>query len=206
MINFILLIVGAYLVGAIPSGLLIGLMLGKNPLQTGSGKTGAANTLRTAGRAAAAAVLVLDLIKGALVVLAARLITWPDDAWLGMAMGCAAAAAIIGHNWSVWVRLYSGKWGGGRGIMTAAGAMLVVNFWVVLAALVAGVIALLLTRYVVIGAIAGALAALAAIVALGVAGQMSLWLLPGTLAWCILVILGFHDSIQRLRLGTETKI
>jgi acyl phosphate:glycerol-3-phosphate acyltransferase len=203
---FLLLIAGAYLVGAIPNGLIIGLLLGKNPLQTGSGKTGTTNTIRAAGPLAGALVLVLDLLKGAFVVLAARLVPWPDDAWLGLAMGCAAAAAIVGHNWSIWVRLYSGKWGGGRGIITALGAMLMVNFWIVIAALIAGGLALLLTRYMAVGAITGAIAGLAAIGVLGEAGQLSPWLLPGTAAWCLLVLLGFHDNIGRLLHGTETRL
>src|SRR6266566_9059124 len=189
---FALLVVGTYLVGAIPNGLIIGLLLGKSPLEVGSGKTGATNTFRAAGPVAAAAVLVLDLAKGALAVIAARLIPWPDDAWLGLAMGCSAAAAIVGHNWSVWVRLYSGKWGGGRGIVTALGAMLLVNPWVVVAAGVVGALAFLLTRHTTLGAVGGALGGLVAIVALGAAGQLSLWLLPGAAAWCLLIILGFH--------------
>jgi acyl phosphate:glycerol-3-phosphate acyltransferase len=203
---FVLILVGAYLVGAIPNGLIVGLLVGKNPLLVGSGKTGATNTLRAAGPLAAAVVLVLDLAKGALVVAAVRLIPWPGNEWLGLAMGCAAAAAIVGHNWSVWVRLYSGKWGGGRGIMTALGAMLVVNPWVVLAAVVGGGIALLLTRYVVVGAVAGSVAALVAVVVLGSTGELSLWLLPGAVAWCLLVIVGFHDSIGRLIKGAESRL
>ncbi|MEO8288433.1 MAG: glycerol-3-phosphate acyltransferase [Chloroflexota bacterium] len=203
---FFVLVVGAYLVGAIPNGLLVSLLFGKNPLQAGSGKTGTSNTLSTAGPVAAGIVLLLDLLKGAVVVLAARLIEWPDDAWQGMAMGATAAAAIVGHNWSVWVRLYSGKWGGGRGIITALGAMLLVNSWVVLVAVIVGAAALLLTRYVALAAIAGTIAALIAIIALGAMNMLSFWLLPGAVAWCLLVIVGFHDNIGRLLKGTETRL
>jgi len=206
LLYFALLLVGSYLVGAIPSGLIISRLFGKDPLQTGSGKTGATNTLRTAGPVAAALVLLLDLLKGALVVLAAQAMPWPGEAWRGLAMGCAAAAAIVGHNWSIWVRLYSGKWGGGRGIVTALGAMLVVNPWIVLAAVIAGGLALLITRYMAIGAIVGAVAGFLAIVTLGAAGQLSPWLLPGAIAWCLLVMLGFHDNIGRLLNGTETRL
>jgi glycerol-3-phosphate acyltransferase PlsY len=206
LLYFLLLVAGAYLVGAIPFGLLIGLLLGKNPLHSGSGKTGATNTLRTAGPVAAIIVALADLLKGALVVFAARLFPLPDDAWLGLAMGCAAAAAIIGHNWSVWVRLISGKWGGGRGIGVALGAMLLLNPWIVLTAILAGGLAMLITRYLAIGAITGALAGLIAIISLGISGNLSPWLLPGAAAWCLLVILGFHDNIARLLNGTETRL
>jgi glycerol-3-phosphate acyltransferase PlsY len=121
-------------------------------------------------------------------------------------MGCAAAAAIIGHNWSVWVRLISGKWGGGRGIGVALGAMLLLNPWIVLTAILAGGLAMLITRYLAIGAITGALAGLIAIISLGISGNLSPWLLPGAAAWCLLVILGFHDNIARLLNGTETRL
>src|SRR5437763_1633815 len=121
------LVAGAYLVGAIPSGLLIGRAMGRDLLRFGSGRTGATNSLRALGLPAGAAVFLFDLVKGGLAALAARLLAWPDEAWLGLATGCAGAAAIVGHNWSVWVRLLAGKWGGGRGILTAVGAVLVVQ-------------------------------------------------------------------------------
>jgi glycerol-3-phosphate acyltransferase PlsY len=184
----------------------VGLLLGKNPLEVGSGKIGATNTLRAAGPMAAVAVAILDLLKGALAVLAARFFSWPNDAWLGMAMGCSAASAVVGHNWSVWVRLYTGRWGGGRGIVTAMGAMLIISPWVVAVVILVGALTVVVTRYVAMGAIAGALAGLASILALGAAGALSPWLLPGAAACCLLVILGFHDNIGRLVNGTETRL
>jgi glycerol-3-phosphate acyltransferase PlsY len=201
-----LLLVGSYLVGAIPSGVIVGRIFGRNPLETGSGKTGATNTLRAAGPVAAALVFALDLLKGAVVVLAAQRLPWPGEAWQDLAVGCAGAAAIVGHNWSIWVRLYSGKWGGGRGIVTALGAVLVVNYWIVLAALLAGGIVLLLTRNVTLGAIAGALGGFAAVVVFTATGRLSPWLLPGMASWCLLVVLGFHDHIGPLLSGTETRL
>src|SRR5437016_2074015 len=119
-----LLIGVAYLLGAIPNGLLIAWRVGRRDLREhGSGKTGATNTLRVIGRRAAGAVFALDMAKGLLAVGLARLLPWPDDTWLGLAMGAAALAAIIGHVWSIWIRLFSGSWGGGRGVATAIGVM-----------------------------------------------------------------------------------
>jgi signal transduction histidine kinase len=99
------LLLGAYLLGAIPNGFLLGRLRGRNLLQQGSGKTGATNTMHVLGRRAAALVFLLDLVKGALAVLLARALPWPDPQWRDLAVGAAAAAAIIGHNWSLWVRL-----------------------------------------------------------------------------------------------------
>ncbi|HST05804.1 MAG TPA: glycerol-3-phosphate acyltransferase [Chloroflexia bacterium] len=199
-------IVGGYLVGAIPSGLLISRMMGRDPLTQGSGKTGATNTLRTSGPWAGIAVVVLDIAKGALVVWTARSFAWPNEAWQGLAVGAAAAAAIVGHNWSVWVRLIAGKWGGGRGILTALGAMVTINPVVALTALVIGGAVLVLTRYMAWGAIAGALAAVATLVVLGLTGAMQVWYVPGAILWGLLVVLGFHDNIGRLLKGTEPKL
>jgi glycerol-3-phosphate acyltransferase PlsY len=207
--DFLLLLivtVGAYLIGAIPSGLLIGRLLGRDPLSQGSGKTGATNTFRTAGPAAGAIVLVLDLVKGFVAVLLARLVAWPDEMWAGVAIGAAGAAAILGHNWSLWVRLMAGKWGGGRGIMPAFGAMLAVSPLVALAALVAGGVVIFATRYMAWGAIAGVLAGVGTLIAMAALGMVSPWLVPGGIAWGVLVVLGFHDNIGRLLSGTEPKL
>ncbi len=197
---------GAYLVGAIPSGLLISRLLGRDPLSVGSGKTGATNTFRAAGPAAGAIVLILDLLKGLVAVLVARSIGWPDEAWAGIAAGTAGGAAIIGHNRSVWVRLLAGKWGGGRGIMTGVGAMLTISLWVALAALLAGGVAILVTRYMAWGAIVGALAGVGTVIALGLTGAISSWLVPGAVLWGVLVIFGFHDNIGQLLSGREPKL
>lgn len=199
-------IVGGYLVGAIPSGLLISRMIGRDPLTEGSGKTGATNTLRTSGPVAGIAVAALDIAKGVLVVWAARSIAWPDDVWAGPAVGAAGAAAIIGHNWSVWVRLIAGKWGGGRGILTALGAVVTISPVVALVAFLAGVVVMALTRYMAWGAIAGAIGAIVTLIMLGATGGMPAWLVPGAIMWCLIVVLGFHDNIDRLLKGIEPKL
>jgi len=201
-----LLVAGAYLLGAVPGGLLIGLAMGRNLLQYGSGKTGATNTLRTLGLPAAVAVFAFDLAKGALAVLISRLLLWPDEAWMGIAIGSAGAAAVVGHNWSVWVRLLAGRWGGGRGILTAVGAMLAVYPLVVFVAAPVAAAALAISRYVVVGAVAGALAGLVAAALLVQLQEISPWLLPGIAAWALLVVAGFQDSIVRLRRGTERRL
>ncbi|MGA7730889.1 MAG: glycerol-3-phosphate acyltransferase [Chloroflexia bacterium] len=209
MSDFLLLLavtVGAYLIGAIPSGLLISRLKGRDPLSEGSGKTGATNTFRTAGPAAGAIVLVLDLVKGFVSAFIARLFAWPDEVWASVAVGASGAAAIIGHNWSVWVRLLARKWGGGRGIMTAFGAMLTVSPWVALAALLAGGATIVITRYMAWGALVGAVAGVGTVILLGVLGAISPWLVPGAVLWGLLVILGFHDNIGRLFRGAEPKL
>lgn len=203
---FLLVVVAAYLIGAMPSGLIVGRLLGRDPMKSGSGKTGANNTFQTAGAAAGATVLVLDLAKGFVAAFLPRFVAWPDEIWSGLAVGAAGAAAIVGHNWSLWVRLFAGKWGGGRGIMTAFGAMLTLSIWVALAALLVGAALMATTRYMAWGAIGGALAGAVTAIVLGFTDGVPPWMVPGAVVWGLLVVAGFHDNIARLLSGTEPRL
>ena len=205
-LQLILLIILAYLIGAMPSGLLVGRVMGRNLLEGGSGKTGTANAMSVLGRPAAIAVFALDLVKGLISVLLARSFAWTNEAWLAIAMGMAASAAIAGHNWSAWVRLLAGRWGGGRGIVTALGAMLMLQPLVILAAVIAGILSLAATRYVVVATLIGIAASMGTVIALVLLQQVTPWLLPGVIAWGLLVVVGFSDSITRLLKGTETRV
>src|SRR5690242_1046701 len=104
-LQLLLCALGAYLLGSIPSGLLVGRLRGRDLLREGSGKTGSTNTLRVLGRPAAAAVFGADLLKGLLAVALVALFAWPDADWRAAATGVAGAAVIAGHNWSLGVRL-----------------------------------------------------------------------------------------------------
>lgn len=206
LVEVAIIAVVAYLIGSIPSGLLVGRLYGVNVLAEGSGKTGTANTLGSAGPVAAILVLGLDLVKGVLSTLAAYLVSWPDLLWLGVAVAVAGGAAIVGHNRSVWVRLVTGRWGGGRGLVTALGALLMLHPLVVLAAIIAGVLGIAATRYMVVGAIVGTLAGVVAATVFTGLGQISPTMLPACILWAALVLIGFSDSIARLAAGVEPKL
>jgi acyl phosphate:glycerol-3-phosphate acyltransferase len=188
---FIALIVAAYLVGAVPSGLLVSRAAGKDILSHGSGKTGTANTLSLIGRGGAALVFTLDLLKGLLVVIAARLLPWSGEALGSLAVGAAGAAAIVGHNWSLWVKLISGEWGGGRGIMVAVGALLGVQPLIVVAVALVGFAALGFRRSVLVATLAGIMAGIGAALVLVAVGWLTPWLLVACLVWGLLVAVGF---------------
>ncbi|HVG00989.1 MAG TPA: glycerol-3-phosphate acyltransferase [Chloroflexia bacterium] len=196
----------AYLLGSIPTGLLVARARGVDLLAAGSGKTGATNTMNAVGKGAAAVVLAVDLVKGALAVLLAFRFPWEQSAWLTIAVAWAGAAAVLGHNYSVWVRLVSGRWGGGRGIVTAMGAMLMLHPLVVPAAIVAGLAAIALTRLMVIGAVVGTIGAVGVAVILVMTGSLWSWFLPAVIVWAVLVIAGFSDNLQRLSRGAEPKL
>jgi glycerol-3-phosphate acyltransferase PlsY len=115
MIAYATCVVAGYLLGAVSWGLIVGyLFTGKDIRNFGSGKTGATNVLRTAGKLAFGLVLVADVAKGAAPTLLGRFAF--DDAG---AAAAGALAAVVGHNWPV----FSG-FRGGRGVATAFGGAL----------------------------------------------------------------------------------
>jgi acyl phosphate:glycerol-3-phosphate acyltransferase len=206
LLRLALVVALAYLLGSIPTGLLVARMRGVDLLAKGSGKTGATNTMNAVGIGAAAVVLIVDLVKGALAVLLAYILWWEQNLWLAVAVACVGAAAILGHNYSVLVRLISGRWGGGRGIVPALGAMLMLHPLVVLAAIVLGLLGILRTRLMVIGAVAGTIGAVVVAVILVAISELSPLALPAIIVWALLVILGFRDNLQRLSQGAEPKL
>ena len=114
---------------------------GRDLREYGSGKTGATNILRVVGKRAAALWCWCSIWpREPFPCIMARLIPWPDDTWLGIAMGTAAAAAVVGHIWSIWIRPLTGKWGGGRGVATVLGATLVVYPLAAVIAMLVGIV------------------------------------------------------------------
>lgn len=115
LFNALVLTVAGYLLGSLPFGVWLGrLVTGRDIRASGSGHSGATNTLRQAGLAAALLVLALDVAKGyAAAALAVRLAQQP---WM---VALAAGAAVAGHCWPVFA---GGR--GGMGLSAAGGAIL----------------------------------------------------------------------------------
>ena len=111
-VAFILLLVSAYLVGSVPTAYIAARWRrGIDIRQYGSGNVGASNLVRLSARWLAIVVIIVDLGKGILMVWAAQ------AAGLALAQQVAVGlAAIIGHNWPVFLRF-----SGGRGILTTMG-------------------------------------------------------------------------------------
>jgi acyl phosphate:glycerol-3-phosphate acyltransferase len=138
------LIVLAYLIGALPTGLiLVRVLRGEDIRRLGSGNIGAVNVLRVAGPAVAAAVLLVDVLKGlvpVLLVLHAGLAPW--------AAAAAGLAAIAGHNWSVFLGFR-----GGKGIATSFGVLAGLSLPAAMAAAAVWVIVVAITRFSSLGSI-----------------------------------------------------
>ena len=190
-----------YLLGAIPVGLIVGrISRGIDLREYGSHRTGATNALRTLGLRAAALVFLLDVGKGVVAVLLARAL-FGADPLVDWAAAVGGFAAIVGHNWSVFIRFT-----GGRGVATSAGALGAMSPWtiVILAPIVIGLI--WRTRYVSLGSITGGLLAPLITAALWAMDLASAAAIVYALASGLLVTAAHADNIARLRAGTERKI
>ena len=190
-----------YLLGAIPFGLIIGrLTRGIDLRQYGSHRTGATNALRTLGAPAAAAVFVLDVAKGLVAVLLARLL-FGADPLAEWAAALAGFAAIVGHNWSVFIGFT-----GGRGVATSAGGLAGMSPLTVLILVPIVIAVVWRTRYVSLGSITGALGAAIVTLVLAGFGLATVPAIAYAAAAGVLVTAAHSDNIGRLRAGTERKI
>jgi glycerol-3-phosphate acyltransferase PlsY len=193
--------VAGYVIGAIPSGVMIGRLRGVDPRGSGSGRTGTTNALRTLGPALAALVLLLDVGKGALAVLAGG---WLADALAAEAAWPAAiggVAAVLGHVRSVFIRF-----GGGRGVATGGGAMLVLAPLTVVAAIPVFALLVWRTRYVSLGSVAAAVTIPLAATVLWALGRIGVEAVVAGGLIGMLVVIAHADNIERLRGGTERKL
>ncbi len=191
----------AYLLGSLPTGYLMARARGVDIRAHGSGNIGATNVFRILGKPAGVAVLVIDGLKGYAAC------AWVTDLmlqWFGAAPGVvepvritAGMAAVLGHNYTCWLRFK-----GGKGIATSAG---------VLAALVPGALLIILTIWIVVFALTKyvSLASISASFAL----PFATWfmrhgpvMIAVSAALGVLAIYKHRANIQRLLEGTESRI
>jgi acyl phosphate:glycerol-3-phosphate acyltransferase len=181
----------AYMLGAIPFGLLLTRMAGLGDVRNiGSGNIGATNVLRTGNKALAAATLLLDGGKGALAVLVGWQVGGPDIAIV------AAAGSVLGHLFPVWL-----KFKGGKGVATGLGVLLALSWPVGLAACATWIATAALFRF----------SSLAALVAVA-ATPFYAWFFADpqraefAAALAIVIWLKHAGNIKRLLTGQESRI
>jgi glycerol-3-phosphate acyltransferase PlsY len=192
------LILGAYLCGSIPMGVLVARLTGGvDPRTVGSGRTGGTNALRALGRRRAVVVVIGDLLKGAVPVLVARAVSGTPA--IEVLCGLASVAGAI---WSVFVGFRSG-----RGVGTGVGTMLVIQPLAVLLALPVFVLVIHVTRYVSLGSLLGSAAQFPAmlVIWLVAAGAVPPQYIVDAVIGPALIWVAHLDNIDRLLHGTERK-
>jgi glycerol-3-phosphate acyltransferase PlsY len=196
----IIIVIVAYLIGAIPFGyLIVRRKIGADIRQTGSGGTGATNVSRRAGKLAGVLTLLLDAAKGSVAVLLAKMMT--GDEWV---IAAAAIAVIAGHIFPVWLGFR-----GGKGVATGVGVFLVLAPIALLCAGVVFIAIVLLTRYVSLGSITAAvliplLVWLQGVFVTPVSDGRPL--LSAAIAGALLILFAHRGNIGRLARGTESRI
>lgn len=209
IVQFVAAVVLGYLLGSLPFGLWIGRWNAKVDIREyGSGRTGAANVLRTAGRKAAALVAALDVLKGVLAVVFAGLIF--GDGYLvagGFTLGVTVAqvlaglAAVAGHIWPVFL-----KFRGGRGVATFAGGLIVLCWPAILFGGIVMAAVIGITRYVSLGSIVGMVGTFVILVPLTIINGFPIEYLFYALVGAILIAVMHRENIARLVAGTERKL
>jgi len=207
--KFVSVVILGYLIGSIPFGVLIGRRFVKVDVREyGSGKMGATNVSRVAGKKIACLVITLDLLKGALPVVFAGLIVGVDYLLVGnyglgslFAGVLAALAAVIGHIWPVYL-----KFRGGRGVATFFGGLIALCPAVAVFGGELGIIGAGLTGFASLGSIAGVVGAYAILLPLTIFNGFPVEYLLYTLVGSAIVIVMHRDNIARLITGTEHKL
>ena len=194
--------IGSYLLGAVPIGLLVGKAFGNVDVRaSGSGRTGATNVLRTLGWKAAVPVVLFDLLKGSVAVIASGFIADTPGEVAG------AVAVVVGHSRSIFI-----GFGGGRGVIPAGGAALALVWPAAIIGTIVGILIIALTRYVSLGSLLGTVTCVGIMIAFAVLGLAPPFLKavpfvvgPLALVGGAIIIYAHRDNIQRLIRGTERR-
>lgn len=199
MLKFLLLPVFAYLLGAIPWGIILTrLFTSINIKAVGSGNIGATNVGRMAGPTLGILTLVGDVLKGIVPVWLATALTGSNNLWSELFISLIVVAAFVGHLYPVYMRFKDG----GKGVATAAGCFAVISPLALLVVVLVFIMFVCWTNRVSVASLAGAAVLPVAVwktsgstVLTGCAVIISLW-----------IYIRHLDNIKRLLAGTEPAI
>jgi glycerol-3-phosphate acyltransferase PlsY len=188
--EMLLALVLGYLLGSIPFGLVLTRLAGKGDIRNiGSGNIGATNVLRTGSKPLAVLTLVFDCLKATAAILVAKRLFGEESA------PYAAAGALIGHLYPVWL-----KFRGGKGVATFLGILIAL---LPIAAAVYAAVWILLLLTIRISSVSGMAAAASAPITAAILHSS---LFPMLLGFALLVMWKHRENILRLRRGTEPRI
>jgi glycerol-3-phosphate acyltransferase PlsY len=193
----VLLILGSYLLGSVPFGVIVARLTGgRDPRTVGSGRTGGTNSLRAMGPWRGLATGLLDVAKGAVPVLVARQLGATD-----LVQALVGVAAVLGASRSIFLRF-----SGGRGVATGVGATAVIQPLVVPLAAPIFFAIIYISRYVSLGSLLGSAATVLLIVLLVALDLSAPTTLVFAIAAAVLIWLAHADNIDRLLHGQERRL
>ena len=199
----------SYVLGSVPVGLVVAwLKTGRDLRATGSGKTGATNVMRSAGRKWGFLTLFLDGLKAFLAVMAATLLWSLSSMAIGslcldvpVVQSLAGVAAIIGHNHPIFAGFR-----GGRGVSSFFGSMVYLNWPVALVGIGVLAVVAMASRFMSLASIVAGLVTCAAMVALYLVGRVPLPHAAYAVLLVSYIVYAHRDNISRLLHGTERKL
>ena len=207
VVPIVLAVLGSYLLGAVPFGLvLVKLFTGRDLREHGSGNIGATNAMRAAGKPVGLAAFFLDAAKGWVPVAliapaaAAAVASGPGEPWIGSAWVAVlcGAAAVLGHCFPVYLGFR-----GGKGVATGCGALIGLDGRLFLAGGAVWLVTLALSRYVGLASILMGVSFPVAAWALLGADHPTVW---GAALLTLLILIRHRSNMARMAAGTEPKV
>ena len=193
MINQLLIILFAYLVGSVSSGIIVSQIFNlPDPRTIGSKNPGATNVMRSGNKKAAIFTLLGDLLKAILVLAIAEYLGFND-----LIIVCVALAVLIGHIYPIFY-----KFQGGKGVATAIGILIALNFKLALIVTSIWLLVFGIWRYSSLAAIVAAISA--PIIAIFILRDQSLYCIAFTFI-TIIILFKHQANIRKLLSGTELK-
>lgn len=208
MIPYIAIIIIAYLIGSVNFSILISKKVaGFDLRERGSGNAGTTNTLRTVGKKAALATLLLDILKGlvavGIAILMGKIIK--DVKYPAMLVQLAGIFIIIGHTFPVFFGFR-----GGKGIAPSLGVLLLINWQIGLICLTFAIVLIVLTKMVSVGSMAATVLFPILTLYIGkthfIVEGKTLSYVVFSIAMAVIVIYNHRENIKRILSGTENKI
>ncbi len=201
VLPWILIALGSYLLGSLPTGFLAGRCCGVDLRTKGSGNIGATNAVRVLGKPWGYTVFLIDFLKGLLPVILAN--HWSAQVGIHPASApgaLAALAALLGHSFPIWL-----KFKGGKGIASSAGVIVGLFPSAFLFCIGTWMLVFTISRYVSVASLAASLALPLAATILFCLHKADWLALLVSILMCSLAVWRHRSNIARLRVGTEPR-
>jgi len=187
-----IIILSAYLVGGLSPGyVMVRLIRGIDLRTVGSGSLGATNAGRILGRKGFYATLIVDILKGILIVLLARMLEFPPGV-----VGVVVVAVIVGHIWPIWLNFH-----GGKGIATSLGAFLILDYKTLLIGGMVLLVAYLISRKFLVSWIA----TLVAMPLIAFSLDYPMYVVVPLLVSAAIILFAHKENIRQFWLTSEHK-